>query len=100
MTVRTVPLQTSFGDTMQRLGVDARTVSLLERSYAGVIDFRRDLRQGDTVSVVLAPPAAGVNADPAKGDPLTVALPGDGTGLHGDERKRFAAQARRLSALL
>ncbi|QYD73845.1 M23 family metallopeptidase [Paraburkholderia edwinii] len=74
MTVRTVPLQTSFDDALKRLGVDARTASLLERSYAGVIDFRRDLRQGDTVSVVLAPRApsgpgdarAGTTADAAK----------------------------------
>jgi murein DD-endopeptidase MepM/ murein hydrolase activator NlpD len=83
MTVRSVPLQTSFDDALQRLGVDAHTASLLERSYAGVIDFRRDLREGDTVSVVLAPPApsgpnnttADTTADPvnpAKREPLAV----------------------------
>jgi murein DD-endopeptidase MepM/ murein hydrolase activator NlpD len=91
MTVRSVPLQTSFDDAMQRLGIDARTTSLLERAYAGVIDFRRDLRPGDTISVVLAPPAAsGPNhtkadtkadatanpadptANPAKAEPLAV----------------------------
>lgn len=72
MTVRTVPLQTSFDDAMQLLGVDARTASLLERSYSGVIDFRRDLRHGDTVSVVLAPSAAGGSKEAAKGEPLAV----------------------------
>jgi murein DD-endopeptidase MepM/ murein hydrolase activator NlpD len=54
---------------MQRLGLDASVTALLVRSFAGQIDFRHDLRKGDTISLVM--PAA-ANAAPAA-EPARVA---------------------------
>ncbi|MFC0401614.1 M23 family metallopeptidase [Paraburkholderia rhizosphaerae] len=72
MTVRSVPLHTSFDDAMQRLGVNAATTALLVHAYAGVINFHRDLREGDTVSIVVAPPAASGPRNAADSEPLAV----------------------------
>ena len=53
--VRSVTIDSSFAEAMQRLGIKANVTALLARSFAGQIDFRRDLRKGDTVSLVMRP---------------------------------------------
>jgi murein DD-endopeptidase MepM/ murein hydrolase activator NlpD len=52
---RSVTIDSSFTEAMQRLGLDASVTALLVRSFAGQIDFRRDLRKGDTISLVMRP---------------------------------------------
>jgi len=71
---RSVTIHSSFSDAMQRLGVDTRTIALLARSFAGQIDFRHDLRKGDTVSLVMPPAQAASGAQAAGGMPLAVRL--------------------------
>ncbi|CAM2195935.1 murein DD-endopeptidase [Paraburkholderia kururiensis] len=58
---RSVTINSSFADAMQRLGLDASVIALLARSFAGQVDFRKDLRKGDTISLVM-PPANATNA--------------------------------------
>lgn len=70
---RSVTIVSSFGDAMRRLGVDAGTTALLVRSFAGQIDFRHDLRKGDTISLVVPPPAnAASGAQGSDSAPLAV----------------------------
>ncbi len=72
--VRSTTVRTSFADAAQHLGLDASTVALLTRSYAADLDFRRDLRHGDTISLVLAQPRAGESGDAPPRAPLAVRI--------------------------
>ncbi|HVW52606.1 MAG TPA: peptidoglycan DD-metalloendopeptidase family protein [Trinickia sp.] len=58
---RSVTIDSSFAEAMRRLGVDASVTGLLAHAFAGQIDFRRDLRKGDIVSLVM-PPAHAIDA--------------------------------------
>jgi len=62
-------IDSSFAEAMQRLGVDARLTALIARSFAGQIDFRRDLRRGDRVGLVVRPASA---AQATANEPLAV----------------------------
>jgi murein DD-endopeptidase MepM/ murein hydrolase activator NlpD len=64
-------IDSSFADTMQRLGVDAAATALIARSFAAQIDFRRDLRKGDEVGIVMRP-ASGAPA--TQNEPLAVRI--------------------------
>jgi murein DD-endopeptidase MepM/ murein hydrolase activator NlpD len=68
-----VTIDSSFAEAMRRLGVDARVTALLTHSFAGQIDFRHDLRKGDTVSVVMPAPAAATH--PASAAETTEDIP-------------------------
>jgi murein DD-endopeptidase MepM/ murein hydrolase activator NlpD len=70
-----VTIDSSFAQAMRRLGVDERVTALLVRSFAGEIDFRRDLRKGDTVSLVMPPPTAAHAAQSTKVAEHTGAVP-------------------------
>ncbi|WP_277183959.1 peptidoglycan DD-metalloendopeptidase family protein [Caballeronia sp. BR00000012568055] len=71
-----VTIDSTFAEAMQRSGFDAATTDLLARSFSGQIDFRRDLRKGDTVSFVMEP-------QPAQPEPLAVRVSrGDNDGDH------------------
>ena len=62
-------IDSSFAEAMQHLGVNPRLTALIARSFTGQIDFRRDLRKGDRVSLVRRP-ASGAHA--AHNEPLAV----------------------------
>lgn len=62
-------IDSSFAEAMQRLGVDAGLTALIASSFAGQIDFRRDLRKGDQVGLVMRP-ASGAQA--TQNEPLAV----------------------------
>ncbi|WP_052382241.1 peptidoglycan DD-metalloendopeptidase family protein, partial [Paraburkholderia kururiensis] len=72
---RSATIDSSFAEAMQRLGVDARVTALLTRSFSAQIDFRRDLRKGDTVSLVMPAPAASAAAHAASGTPAAGKMP-------------------------
>ncbi|BBQ00988.1 hypothetical protein BSFA1_61160 (plasmid) [Burkholderia sp. SFA1] len=55
----------TFSDTAQSLGVDTDTIATLTEAFAGNVDLRRDLRQGDTLSVIY---------DRPQSEPLAVRL--------------------------
>jgi len=78
---RSVTIDSSFAEAMRRLGVDASVTALVAHSFAGQIDFRRDLRKGDTVSLVM-PPAHAV--DPASNAQATDDIPLAVRVSHGD----------------
>lgn len=78
---RSVTIDSSFAEAMRRLGVDAGVTALLAHAFAGQIDFRRDLRKGDTVSLVM-PPAHAI--DPASNAQATDNMPLAVRISHGD----------------
>jgi murein DD-endopeptidase MepM/ murein hydrolase activator NlpD len=63
-----VTIDSTFGEAMQRLGIDASVTALLAHSFAGQIDFRRDLRKGDKISLILD------DAHAAPKEPLAVRI--------------------------
>ncbi|TXC81152.1 peptidoglycan DD-metalloendopeptidase family protein [Paraburkholderia azotifigens] len=69
--VKSATIKSSFAEAAQRLGLDSRTAALLAHAFSGEIDFRRDLKPGNTISLVVDPPEAG-NASPQK--PLAVRI--------------------------
>jgi murein DD-endopeptidase MepM/ murein hydrolase activator NlpD len=101
---RSVTIDSSFADAMRRLGVNANVTALLARSFAGQIDFRHDLRKGDTVSLVMPPATAAAAASDAQTTddmPLAVRVSRGGTDhdlfLHRDLRGKpfyYAADGR------
>jgi murein DD-endopeptidase MepM/ murein hydrolase activator NlpD len=70
-----VTIDSSFAEAMRRLGVDAQVIRLLAHSFAGQIDFRHDLRKGDTVSLVMPAPVATAAAHPASGADAAADIP-------------------------
>ncbi|WP_225936588.1 M23 family metallopeptidase [Caballeronia sp. NK8] len=54
-TTESVTIDSSFAEAMQRLGVDPAMSAVIAHAYSGQIDFRRDLRKGDRISLVLGP---------------------------------------------
>jgi len=69
-------VDSSFAEAMQRLGVDANVTNLIARSFASQIDFRRDLRKGDRIGLVMRP-ASGAQA--VQNEPLAVRVSRGGT---------------------
>ncbi len=57
-------MRSSFAEAAQRLGLDDRTTAMLAHAFAGEIDFRRDLKPGNTISLVVDPPAASASTTP------------------------------------
>ncbi|CAG9207297.1 Membrane protein related to metalloendopeptidase [Paraburkholderia sabiae] len=57
--VRSATVKSSFAEAVERLGLDSRTAALLAHAFSGEIDFRRDLKPGNTISLVVDPPEAG-----------------------------------------
>ncbi|BCG02105.1 hypothetical protein PPGU19_066730 (plasmid) [Paraburkholderia sp. PGU19] len=54
--VRSATVKSSFAEAAQRLGLDSRTTALLAHAFSGEIDFRRDLKPGNTISLIVDPP--------------------------------------------
>jgi murein DD-endopeptidase MepM/ murein hydrolase activator NlpD len=84
---RSVTIDSSFAEAMQRLGIDASVTALLARSFAGQIDFRHDLRKGDTVSLLMRPADAthaAVDTHRAGGAPAASSIPLAVRVSHGD----------------
>ncbi len=73
--VRSATVKSSFAEAAQRLGLDGHTTALLARAFSGEIDFRRDLKPGNTISLILDPPE-GEQPGPASstGTPLAVRI--------------------------
>ncbi|WP_250535734.1 M23 family metallopeptidase [Caballeronia sp. AZ10_KS36] len=72
--VGSVSVESTFGDAARRLGVDPQTTATLARAFAYQLDLRRDLRAGDTLSVVMPPPGDAS----ASVEPLAVRLTAKG----------------------
>ena len=73
--VRSATVKSSFAEAAQRLGLDGHTTALLARAFSGEIDFRRDLKPGNTISLIVDPPE-GEQPGPASstGTPLAVRI--------------------------
>jgi murein DD-endopeptidase MepM/ murein hydrolase activator NlpD len=55
----------TFSQAAQSLGLDAGTIATLTRAFANKVDLTRDLRRGDTLSIVYdEPKGAAVSPDP------------------------------------
>ncbi|MBN3753077.1 M23 family metallopeptidase [Paraburkholderia sp. Tr-20389] len=73
--VRSATIKSSFAEAAQRLGLDSRTAALLAHAFSGEIDFRRDLKAGNTISLVVDPPEAGnASAQSQPATPLAVRI--------------------------
>jgi len=72
--VGSVSVESTFGDAARRLGVDPQTTAMLASAFANQLDLRRDLRAGDTLSVVMPPP----NDASARNEPVAVRLTAKG----------------------
>ncbi|SAK93435.1 peptidase M23B [Caballeronia calidae] len=49
----------TFSDAAQSLGLDSSTIATLTQAFAAKVDLRRDLRKGDTLSVIYDRPQGG-----------------------------------------
>ncbi|BEU27242.1 MULTISPECIES: M23 family metallopeptidase [Paraburkholderia] len=72
--VRSATVKSSFAEAAQRLGLDGRTTALLAHAFSGEIDFHRDLKPGNTISLVVDPPEAEATAQAPSTTPLAVRI--------------------------
>jgi len=79
--VKSATIKSSFAEAAQRLGLDGRTTALLAHAFSGEIDFRRDLKPGNTISLVVDPPEGNDAAQEPSTTPLAVRI-ATGTSSH------------------
>ena len=73
--VRSATIKSNFAEAAQRLGLDSRTTALLTHAFSGELDFHRDLRPGNTISLVVDPPRSGTpSAQQPQEAPLAVRI--------------------------
>ncbi|HWT36344.1 MAG TPA: peptidoglycan DD-metalloendopeptidase family protein [Paraburkholderia sp.] len=73
--VRSATINSSFAEAARRLGLDSRTAALLAHAFSREIDFHRDLKPGNTLSLVVDPPEAGnASAQTSSVTPLAVRI--------------------------
>ncbi|WP_250503565.1 MULTISPECIES: M23 family metallopeptidase [unclassified Caballeronia] len=70
-TTESATVDETFSDAAQSLGIDQGTIATLTEAFASNVDMRRDLRKGDTLSVVYDRPQGSATADDP---PLAVRL--------------------------
>jgi murein DD-endopeptidase MepM/ murein hydrolase activator NlpD len=71
-TTESATVDQTFSDAAQSLGLDSGTIATLTEAFAGKIDMRRDLRKGDTLSVIYDRPQGGATTRDEQ--PLAVRL--------------------------
>jgi murein DD-endopeptidase MepM/ murein hydrolase activator NlpD len=61
-TTESATVDQTFSDAAQSLGLDSGTIATLTQAFAGKVDMQRDLRKGDTLSVIYDRPQGGAVA--------------------------------------
>jgi murein DD-endopeptidase MepM/ murein hydrolase activator NlpD len=70
-TTESAVVEQTFSAAAQSLGMDPPTIATITDAFAGKVDMRRDIRKGDTLSVIYDRQPGGENANDA---PLAVRL--------------------------
>ncbi|SAK50953.1 peptidase M23B [Caballeronia fortuita] len=70
-TTQSATVDETFSDAAQTLGIDDSTIATLTEAFASTVDMRRDIRKGDTLSVIYERPQGGAAAHD---EPLAVRL--------------------------
>ncbi|WP_321800990.1 peptidoglycan DD-metalloendopeptidase family protein [Caballeronia sp. J97] len=70
-TTESATVDQTFSDAAQSLGIDQSTIATLTEAFGSTIDMRRDLKKGDTLSVIYDRPQGGASAHD---EPLAVRL--------------------------